>query len=89
MGGVQLADTGFKGPLSPGTFGFIIGRSSNYKKNLEVLPGAIEYSDFQGKVKIMIRPLKETIQLHKSQQVAQIILLPYIYIATQTNIKTN
>lgn len=26
----------------------------------------------------MIRPLKETIQLHKNQQIAQIILLPYI-----------
>lgn len=26
----------------------------------------------------MIRPLKETIQLHKNQQVTQIIILPYI-----------
>ena len=29
---MQLVDTGFKGLLSSGTFGFIIGRSSNYKK---------------------------------------------------------
>jgi dUTPase len=64
---VQLVDTGFKGPLSSGTFGLIIGRSLNYKKNFEVLPGIID-SDFQGEVKIMIRPLKETIQLHKNQR---------------------
>ena len=55
---MQLVDTGCKGPLSPGTFGLIIERSSNYKKKSKVLPGVID-SDFQGEVKIMIRSLKE------------------------------
>jgi dUTPase len=72
---MQLEDTGLKGSLSFGTFCLIIGRSSNYKKKFGVLPGVID-SDFQGEAKIMIGPLKETIQLHKNQQVAQIILLP-------------
>ena len=74
-----MVDTGFKRPLSPGTFRLIIRRSSKYKTtNFEVLL-EITDSDFQGEVKIVIRPLKETIQLHKNQQIAQIILLPYIY----------
>lgn len=56
--GGQLVDREFKGPSSPGTIGLIIGRSSNYKKKkIEVLHGVID-SNFQGEVKIMIRPLK-------------------------------
>jgi hypothetical protein len=39
---VQLVDIGFKGPLSSGTFDLIIGRSLNYKKKFEVLPGIID-----------------------------------------------
>ena len=49
--GVQLVDTGFKGPLFPGTFGLIIWRSSNCKKKFEALPGVID-SDFRGRQKL-------------------------------------
>ena len=75
--GIQLINTKVKGPLSPGTFGLIIGRSSNYKKNFDVLPGVID-ADYEGEIKIMVKPLKETIQIHKNQRVAQILLLNYL-----------
>ena len=47
---MPLVDTGFKGPLLSGTFGLILGRSSNYKKKTEVLPRVINL-DFKGEIK--------------------------------------
>ena len=75
--GVSLVSTSTLGTLPQGTVGLIIGRSSNYKKNFEVLPGVID-SDSTGEIKVMIRPLKETIQIHKGQRIAQLLLLPYL-----------
>lgn len=75
--GVTLIPTNVKGTLLPQTVGLIIGRSSNYTKNFEVLPGVLD-SDTENDIKIMIRPLKETIQIHKGQRIAQLLLLPYI-----------
>lgn len=75
--GVALVPTHVKGQLLPQTVGLIIGRSSNYSKNFEVLPGIMD-SDTQADIKIMVRPLSETIQLHKGQRIAQLILLPYV-----------
>lgn len=44
---------------------------------MEVLPGVID-ADYQGEIKIMIRPLKDTIQIHKNQHIAQLLLIPYV-----------
>lgn len=66
----------------PQTVGLIIGRSSNYQKNFEVIPGIVD-SDTQNDIKIMVKPLSETIQIHKGQRIAQLILLPYINLPNQ------
>lgn len=76
----------FKGPLPSRTFGLIIGRSSNYRKNFEVIPGVIDEDSLAG-IKIMIRPLKETVQLHKGQRVAQMLLLPYLKVPNPVFVK--
>lgn len=57
--------------------GLIIRRSSNYKKNFEVVPGIVN-SDSLGEIKVMVKALKETVQLHKGQQITQLLLLPYL-----------
>lgn len=75
--GISLIPTFVKGQLLPQTVGLIIGRSSNYQKNFEVLPGIID-ADIENDIKIMVRPLSETIQIHKGQRIAQLLLLPYI-----------
>ena len=75
--GMALVPTKVSGTLLPQTVGLIIGRSSNYQKNFEVLPGVID-ADTQNDIKVMLRPLAETIQIHKGQRIAQLLLLPYI-----------
>lgn len=75
--GVTLIPTGIRGTLLPQTVGLIIGRSSNYNKNFEVLPGIID-SDTENTIKIMVKPLVETLQIHKGQRIAQLVLLPYV-----------
>ena len=75
--GVSLIPTKLSGQLLPQTVGLIVGRSSNYQKNFEVLPGMID-ADTDNNVKIMVRPLAETIQIHKGQRIAQLLLLPYV-----------
>lgn len=75
--GVVQVPTGVVGRLLPQTVGLVIGRSSNYQKNFEVLPGVID-SDTQETIKILVRPLAETIQIHKGQRIAQLLLLPYV-----------
>lgn len=47
------------------------------QKIFEVLPGVVD-ADTEADIKIMIRPLKETIQIHEGQRIAQLLLLPYI-----------
>lgn len=85
--GVTLIPTNVKGTLLPQTVGLIIGRSSNYAKNFKVLPGVLD-SDTEADIKIMIRPLKETIQIHKGQRIAQLLLLPYINLPNRILQKT-
>lgn len=75
--GVSLVPTLVKGTLPKGTTGLIIGRSSNYKKRLEVLPGVID-SDFQGKIKVMVKAAKNAVIIHKGEKIAQLLLLPYL-----------
>lgn len=75
--GVTLVPTNVKGTLLPQTVGLIIGRSSNYQKNFEVLPGVID-ADTDNTIKVMVKPLAETIQIHKGQRLAQLILSPFV-----------
>nr|NP_955563.1 p14 NC [Mouse mammary tumor virus] len=75
--GVSLVPTLVKGTLPEGTTGLIIGRSSNYKKGLEVLPGVID-SDFQGEIKVMVKAAKNAVIIHKGERIAQLLLLPYL-----------
>lgn len=81
--GVTLIPTGTQGQLLPQTVGLIIGRSSNYKKNFEVLPGIVD-SDTEAEIQVMVKPLTETLQIHKGQRIAQLILLPYINLPNKT-----
>lgn len=85
--GVAIVPTGVQGQLLPQTVGLIIGRSSNYKKNFEVLPGIVD-SDTEAEIKVMVKPLSETIQVHKGQRIAQLILLPYINLPNKTMLPT-
>lgn len=77
--GVAIVPTNIKGILLLQTVGLIIGRSSNIKKNFEVIPGVLD-SDTENTIKVMVRPLSETIQLHKGQRIVQLLLLPYIHL---------
>ena len=58
--GVHLISTSVSGTLPPGTVGLIIGHSSNYKKNFEVVPGVVD-SDTLGEIKVMVKAFKETV----------------------------
>ena len=75
--GIALVPTSMKGTLLPQTVGLIIGRSSNYQKNFEVVPGVID-ADTENDIKVMVKPLSETIQIHKGQRIAQLLLLLYV-----------
>lgn len=75
--GVTPVPTLIIGQILPQTVELVIGHSSNYKKNFKVLPGII-HSDTKKWHKNTIRPLSETIQIHKGQRIAQLILLPYV-----------
>lgn len=68
--------TGVKGPLPEGVVGIILGRSSLSMQGISVIPGVID-SDFTGEIKVMIAPSTKTVQFHKGQRVAQLVLLPY------------
>lgn len=52
--GTVLVPTAVRGTLPEGVTGLLIGRSSNYKKGLEGLPGVID-TDYQGEIKIMVK----------------------------------
>jgi hypothetical protein len=80
---VHLISTSVSGTLPPGTVGLIIGRSSNFKKSFEVVPGVVD-SDTLGEIKVMVKALKETVQLHKGQRIAQLLLLPYLQLPNPT-----
>lgn len=75
--GTVLVPTAVRGTLPDGVTGLFIGRSSNYKKGLEVLPGVID-TDYQGEIKIMVKTTKHTVIIHQGEHIAQILLLPYL-----------
>ena len=45
-------------------------------QGLTIIPGVID-SDYTGEIQIMISPPTKTIQIHKGQRIAQLLLLPY------------
>lgn len=57
---MHLISTSVSGTLPPGTVGLIIGRSSNFKKSFEVVPGVVD-SDTLGEIKVMVKAFKETV----------------------------
>ena len=57
--GVTLICMLVKGPLPSRTFGLIIGRSSNYRKNFEVIPGVID-EDSLAEIKTLKRDCSTT-----------------------------
>lgn len=77
--GVHLISTSVLGTFPPRAVGLIIGHSSSYKKNF----GAVN-SDTLGEIKVMVKVLKETVQLHKGQRIAQLLLLPYLQLPSLT-----
>jgi dUTPase len=50
--GVQTLPTGFLGPLSPGTWGLLLGQSSSIMKGLQIFSGVID-NDYAGEIRIM------------------------------------
>lgn len=80
---MHFTSTSVLGTLPPGTVGLIIGHSSSYKKNFEVVPGVVD-SDTSGEIKDMVKALKKTVQLHKGQRIAQLLLLPYLQLPNPT-----
>ena len=40
------------------------------------MPGVVD-SDYTGKIKVLISPPTKTVQINKSQRIAQLLLLPY------------
>lgn len=75
--GRQLLPTGINGPLPPGTWGLLLGRSSTTLKGLTVFPGVID-QDYTGEIKVMATTMERIIDLPRGTPVAQLILLPLI-----------
>lgn len=75
--GRQLLPTGINGPLPPGTWGLLLGRSSTTLKGLTVFPGVID-QDYTGEIKVMAATMERIIDLPRGTRVAQLILLPLI-----------
>lgn len=75
--GTVLVPTAVLGTLPEGITGLLLGRSSNFKKGLEVLPGVID-SDSKGEIKIMVKATKKAVIIHQGERIAQILLLPYL-----------
>lgn len=67
--GVTLVPMSVLGTLPEGCTGLLIGRSSNYKVGLEVLPGVID-ANFTGEIKVMVKAGKETCIIRKGQCIA-------------------
>lgn len=44
-----------------------------------MIPGVID-SNTKNTIKVMVKPLSKTIQLHKGQRIAQLLLIPYIHL---------
>ena len=44
-------------------------------QGLTIIPGVID-SDYTGEIQIMISPPTKTIQIHRGQRIAQLLLLP-------------
>ena len=55
------------------------GRSSLSFQGISVVPGVID-SDYTGEIKVLVSPPTKTVQINKSQRIAQLLLLPYYQI---------
>ena len=50
--GVQALPSNVLGPLSRGTLGLILGRSSTILREIQIHPGVVD-ADYQGEIKVM------------------------------------
>ena len=57
----------------------MLGLSSLSFQKISVMPGVVD-SDYTGKIKVLISPPTKTVQINKSQRIAQLLLLPYYQI---------
>ena len=77
--------TGLFGLLPPQTFGLLLGQSSLTSKGITVHPGIID-SDYKGEIQIMMS--SESMAIQKGDQIAQLLLLPYISINSSNIVQT-
>lgn len=72
----QKIPTGIYGPLPPGTFALLTGRSSLNAKGVTIHLGIID-ADYTGEIQILMSSIVD-IKFHSGERIAQLILLPYI-----------
>ena len=54
----------------------MLGRSSISFQRISAVPGVVD-SDYTGEIKVLVSPPTKTVQINKSQRIAQLLLLPY------------
>ena len=57
----------------------MLGRSSISFQRISAVPGVVD-SDYTGEIKVLVSPPTKTVQINKSQRIAQLLLLPYYQI---------
>jgi dUTPase len=72
---VQTLPTGVLGPLPPGTWGLLLGRSGIIIKGLQIYSGVID-NDYEGEIKIMADLPHGIITVATNRRIAQLIVDP-------------
>ena len=73
--GIYKLKTNVFRPLPKGTFGLVLGHSSEALRGLTIIPGVID-SDYVGEILIMVAT-STMLSLLAGEHIAQILLLPY------------
>lgn len=76
--GVQPVPTDYKGPLSVGSVGLILGRSSLTLKGLIVHPGIID-QDYTGELQVFCSCPQGIFSISSGDRIAQLIILPSLH----------
>lgn len=76
--GVQPVPTDYKGPLSVGSVGLILGRSSLTLKGLIVHPGIID-QDYTGELQVLCSCPQGVFSISSGDRIAQLIILPSLH----------
>ena len=78
---------GLFGLLPPQTFCLLLDQSSLTSKGITVHPGVID-SDYKGEIQMMVSS-QILWQFKKEDKIAQLLLLPYIFINSSNNVWTS